>query len=112
MLYKKGDISLFYIQHLFMLHIPLPLKPSPIIINKINITKDDIKMLSATNTIDINNCNGSITWLDKHYKGKFEELKHLAKNDNLFLFNDTFMFWTLHNKAFEVFRIWVIGKQC
>lgn len=39
MLYKKGVISLFYIQHLFMLPIPLPLKPSPIIINKINIIK-------------------------------------------------------------------------
>lgn len=74
------------------------------VINKINITKDDIKMLSVTNTIDINDCNGSITWLDTHYKGKFEELKHLAKNDNLFLFNGTFMFWTLHNKSFEVFR--------
>ena len=74
------------------------------VINKINITKDDIEMLSSTGRIKINENDGSIRWIDNNYKGKFEELKHLAKNDNLFLFNDTFMFWTLHNKSFEVFK--------
>lgn len=74
------------------------------VINRINITKDDIDMLCATNRIKKNKENGSITWIDDSYKGKFESLKHLAKNDNLFLFNNTFMFWTLHNKAFEVFK--------
>lgn len=74
------------------------------VINKINITKDDIEMLSTTGRIKINDNDGSIAWIDNEYKGKFEELKHLAKNDNLFLFNNTFMFWTLHDKSFEVFR--------
>ena len=74
------------------------------VINKINITKDDIEMLSSTGRIKINENDGSIRWIDNDYKGKFEELKHLAKNDNLFLFNNTFMFWTLHNKSFEVFK--------
>lgn len=74
------------------------------VINKINITKEDIEMLEMTSKIKINEKDGSILWIDKDYKGKFEELKHLAKNDNLFLFNNTFMFWTLHNKSFEVFR--------
>ena len=73
------------------------------VINKINITKDDIDMLSDTGRIKINK-DGSIIWKDNAYEGKFEELKHLAKNDNLFLFNNTFMFWTLHSKSFEVFK--------
>ena len=73
------------------------------VINKINITKDDIDMLSDTGRIKINE-DGSINWRDNTYEGKFEELKHLAKNDNLFLFNNTFMFWTLHSKSFEVFK--------
>ena len=73
------------------------------VVNKINITKDDINMLCDTGRIKINE-DGSIIWKDSAYEGKFEELKYLSKNDNLFLFNNTFMFWTLHRKSFEVFK--------
>lgn len=73
------------------------------VVNKINITKDDINMLCDTGRIKINE-DGSIIWKDSAYEGKFEELKYLSKNDNLFLFNNTFMFWTLHSKSFEVFK--------
>lgn len=74
------------------------------VINRIGITKSDIEILSETNTIEIDNNTGIVKWIDENYRGKFETLKHLAKNDNLFLFNNTFMFWTLHDKSFEVFR--------
>lgn len=74
------------------------------VINPIKISKKDIHMLELSNTIHINKETGIIKWLDDEYKGKFEELKHLSKNDNLFLFRNTFVFWTLHHKAFESFQ--------
>lgn len=74
------------------------------VINPIGITDSDLKMLIETGTIEVDSQTGIIQWNDNEYKGKFEELKYLSKNDNLFLFNNTFMFWTLHHKSFEVFE--------
>lgn len=74
------------------------------VINPVKISKKDIHMLEISETIHIDKEKGIIKWLDDEYKGKFEELKHLSKNDNLFLFRDTFVFWTLHHKAFECFK--------
>lgn len=73
------------------------------VINPVKITSSDLKMLIKTNTIEVNEKTGSINWIDNDYCGKFEDLKQLSKNDNLFLFNNTFVFWTLHHKSFEVF---------
>lgn len=74
------------------------------VINPIKITPSDLRMLIDTKTIEINETTGHINWIDNNYKGKFEELKHLSKNDNLFLFNNTFVFWTLHHESFEAFK--------
>lgn len=73
------------------------------VINQISITKSDLKILINQNIIEIDELTGYIKWMDSEYSGKFEELKDLSKNDNLFLFNETFVFWTLHCKSFEVF---------
>lgn len=74
------------------------------VINPIKISTKDISMLITSNTIKINEDDGVIEWLDEDYSGKFEELKHLSKNDNLFLFRGTFVFWTLHHQAFQCFK--------
>lgn len=74
------------------------------VINPIKITPSDLKILIQTGTIEVEEGTGYIKWKEEDYQGKFEELKHLSKNDNLFLFNNTFIFWTLHHKAFEVFE--------
>ena len=74
------------------------------VINKVSITKDDLNGLILQKNIEVDKETGSIIWLNKDYKGRFEDLKELSKNDNLFLFNETFIFWTLHSKAFNVFK--------
>lgn len=74
------------------------------VINPISITKHDLGFLIDGQVIKVEKETGAIKWLKDDYKGKFEELKHLSKNDNLFLFNETFVFWTLHKKSFEVFK--------
>lgn len=74
------------------------------VINPVNITQSDISMLIGYKIIEIDENTGLIKWTDEHYKGRFEELKSLSTNDNLFIFNNTFIFWTLHHRAFEVFE--------
>ncbi len=74
------------------------------VINPVSITKSDLNMLIDQNVIEINPDTGIISWIDNDYRGRFEELKNLSKNDNLFLFNNTFVFWTLHYKSFKVFE--------
>lgn len=74
------------------------------VINPISITSNDLKMLIDTKTIEVDETTGYIKWKNEEYTGKFEELKHLSKNDNLFLFNNTFIFWTLHHESFEAFK--------
>ena len=74
------------------------------VINQVNISRNDLSILSDTNTINVDEVSGCVKWNDESYTGKFDELKYLSKNDNLFLFNNTFLFWTLHDKTFEVFQ--------
>lgn len=74
------------------------------VINPISITKYDLGFLIDGKVIEVDKETGVIKWLKDDYTGKFEDLKHLSKNDNLFLFNNTFIFWTLHKKAFLVFK--------
>lgn len=74
------------------------------VINQISITKSDLNILINQKIIEVDELTGYIKWMDNEYYGKFEELKELSKNDNLFLFNETFVFWTLHCKSFEVFE--------
>lgn len=74
------------------------------VINPIQISKDDLGFLINDRVIEVNKKTGSIKWIRDEYKGEFEALKHLSKNENLFLFNETFVFWTLHKKAFEAFK--------
>ena len=74
------------------------------VINPIKISKYDIDMLVNQNIISIDAESGIIKWLNDDYNGEFNTLKQLAKNDNLFIFRDTFIFWTLHHKSFKVFK--------
>lgn len=73
------------------------------VINQIPIAKKDIDMLITSNKIKVNE-NSVIEWNDEDYEGCFSDLKILAKRQNLFIMNNTFMFWTLDKKAFKSFK--------
>lgn len=72
------------------------------VINQIDITKNDLKLLVESNIISLND-DTTINWMDDSYDGKFNDMKNLAKRDNLYLLNNTFLFWTLDKNLFNAF---------
>lgn len=73
------------------------------------ISTDDFKGLIERNLIKIDN-NNKIVWLDQSYQGRFDDIKLLALNDNLYLHSRsgegskiTLLVWTFPVKVFESF---------
>lgn len=68
-----------------------------------DVDKDDIRMLRDMNIIRIEE-DGQIIWLDSLYQGRFNDLKVLSRNKNLFLHNNSIIFWTMPVNNFKSFE--------
>lgn len=70
------------------------------------ITKEDIRTLKDANLIDVE--NRKVNWIDDSYKGVYESnyvnVKYHAQQENIFLHNDTMLFWTFPAKVFGLFE--------
>ncbi|WP_404467240.1 hypothetical protein [Planococcus rifietoensis] len=70
------------------------------------ITKEDIRTLKDANLIDVE--NRKVNWIDDSYKGVYESnyvnVKYHAQQGNIFLQNDTVLFWTFPAKVFALFE--------
>jgi len=68
------------------------------------IDKDDIRVMRDSNLIKIEE-DGQITWLDPLYQGKkFNDIKLLSQKKNLFLHNNSIIFWTMPVSNFKLFK--------
>lgn len=72
------------------------------VVEKINIHKDDIKMLLDQKLIEIK--DDYIVWKDDNYQGKFTELKQMAQSNNVILYKDSLMLWTFPIQVFKAFK--------
>lgn len=68
-----------------------------------DVDKDDLRMLRETSIIKIEK-DGQITWLDPLYQGRFNDLKILSSKKNLFLHNNSIIFWTMPVSNFNSFK--------
>ncbi|MFE6167512.1 hypothetical protein ACFVP8_06470 [Viridibacillus arvi] len=74
------------------------------------ISKDDLKLLITTPTASDNPCIsvdefGFCKWNDENYKsGEFVSIKRLADTNNLMLFNEIALYWTMPVNAFLAFE--------
>lgn len=69
-----------------------------------DIDKDDIRVMRDSNLIKIEE-DGQITWLDPLYQGKkFNDIKILSLKKNLFLHNNSIIFWTMPVSNFNSFK--------
>jgi len=73
------------------------------VLNSEYIPKDDIRMMSNNNIIEIQE-DGLIIWKDLLYSGTFSYLKVLCQRKNLFLHNNSFLFWTMPVENFNSFE--------
>lgn len=73
------------------------------VVEKLEISLADIKLLQQSKLIEIGN-DSKVTWCDVNYTGKFDQLKNVIQNDKVFLHNSTAFIWTFPVEVFQVFR--------
>ncbi|RNF38266.1 DEAD/DEAH box helicase family protein [Planococcus salinus] len=70
------------------------------------ITQEDIRTLKDANLISVE--DRKVNWMDNGYKGVYENtyinIKYQAQQGNIFLHNDTMLFWTFPAKVFDLFE--------
>lgn len=80
------------------------------VINQVNISKDDVKLLMTATTLKGNpiitvDSTGFVKWNEDEYiHGNFEYIRNLARTNNLYIFDNSIMYWLLPISAFKAFR--------
>lgn len=78
------------------------------VIEKIEeVTKEDIKTLKEANLISVDVDGRKVKWMDDGYHGVYENtsvnVKYHSQQGNIYLHNDSILFWTFPAKTFELF---------
>lgn len=79
------------------------------VIEQVDISKDDLKMLSVNEVIEVDN-KGVVHWKQPNYKkGYFEKLRNLANSGNLMMYTDQSnnpisVYWTFPVDTFKCFE--------
>lgn len=71
------------------------------VIEHIDIHKDDIDLLERQEVIAV--VDNIVYWISDSYDGDFRWLKHLAKNNDVIIYDDYMMLWIFPAKVFEAF---------
>lgn len=76
------------------------------VLNQIKISTGDLGYLIKSGAIEIDNF-GQVNWIDDNYEtseiNRFRDIKVLAERENLFIENNTALFWTMNVKSFLCF---------
>ncbi|MFA9422068.1 MAG: hypothetical protein ACERLG_00710 [Sedimentibacter sp.] len=73
------------------------------VIEKLNITKDDIEHSLMPKLIEVD-ANGKVIWKVKDYDGEFKSLKLMVETEKVFLHNGTAFIWEFPIEVFKKFR--------
>ncbi|TDM03166.1 hypothetical protein ERX37_03510 [Macrococcus hajekii] len=77
------------------------------VLEQLITTSNDINYLLKLNAISIEE-KGKVRWIDDEYNknlnNSFDYLRDLADTDNLYIYNEQAMFWTMNVKAFTSFE--------
>jgi len=79
------------------------------VVEKVDLTKDDINTLLNEKLISIDS-RGMVEWNEEkiNYDARYNDIKNMAKNECLFLVNDIVLMWTFPIKIFNAFdEVWV-----
>ncbi len=74
------------------------------VVEKLNVHKDDIKLLINDKVIKIEN-DKKVTWINEEYAGDFTKyLKPMVKSHNVILYEDYLLLWTFPIEVFQAFK--------
>ncbi|MBU8908998.1 DEAD/DEAH box helicase family protein [Desertibacillus haloalkaliphilus] len=76
------------------------------VLEQIRISQQDIQVLIKSRQIEID-VDGQVHWIAEEYESvednRFRDIRVLAENENLFIYNNIAMFWTMNIRAFLAF---------
>lgn len=73
------------------------------VIESIAITKSDKELLLLDGKINIDE-RGKVTWLDMEYDGRLNEYRKQIENGDVYMMDDTFLFWTFPTKILDYLK--------
>lgn len=74
------------------------------VVEKLNIHKDDIKLLIDQKVIKVEK-DDKVIWLDEEYNGDFKKyLKPMVKSHNVILYDEHLLLWTFPIEVFQAFK--------
>jgi len=79
------------------------------VVEKVDLTKDDINTLLNEKLIIVDDKN-MVKWNEEKegYDARYNDIKNMAKNECLFLVNDIVLMWTFPIKIFNAFNeVWI-----
>ena len=71
------------------------------VVEKIDIHKDDLKLLIDQKIIEVK--DEKVVWLDNSYHGDFTSLKEMAQSNNIIYYQDNLLLWTFPIEVFSSF---------
>lgn len=76
------------------------------VVEQYDLNKDDIKLLIKNKMIFVDEKTGLIQWNDEGeiQDTAYNNIKNLAKSENLYFFENTVLFWTFPISVFEAFK--------
>lgn len=71
---------------------------------KIPLSKNDLDLMLDNKLVRINSDTGLLEWIDKSYKGTFDEIKDLCMLNSLAVYAGTSVLWLFPTKIFQSFK--------
>jgi len=72
------------------------------VVEKINISKDDVQLLLNDKVISVDS-NNRLIWINEEYEGEFSKHKDKIKHGEVYLYGESVILWTFPTKIFEYF---------
>lgn len=101
-LFKQCDKELLWLLEYSGFKYTLILDECMNVLEEIKITEDDFNIFKEQKLIQIQPDN-KVVWLDKDYKGAYEDYKRFAETDCLYSYSDKLFIWTFPYKIFKAF---------
>lgn len=81
------------------------------VVDKADITKDDINLVISQQLVTVED-SGLVRWNNEKYKGRFSDIMQYCYNESIYYMNETFVVWTLPVTIFESFKeVWISTYQ-
>lgn len=74
------------------------------VVDKYNLTTDDLNMLMNNNYVSIDPISKQVHWIASEYDGRFEDFKNLCSIGSMYYYDKTIYIWTFPASIFNIMK--------